>query len=232
MAHIHLPDGVIPVWAVALWYLVGGVVVAGAVWKLRSGETETRKIALGGMAAAASFAVFQLNLPVLGGVHLNLTPLVGVLAGPALGSLIALVVNVLSAMLGHGAWGFLGANTLVNATEVTVAYYVFVSLRRMNWNAFVSSSLSAMAGLGVGSLLMGGIPLVSGLNGVELGGSDLAVYMGALVALNLGVAVVESLVTGFIVTYIVKLRPDLVSGGLLPSESAAGSQNENAEVSA
>nr|WP_243700476.1 hypothetical protein [Halorussus pelagicus] len=34
---------------------------------------------------------------------MNLTGLVGILAGPLLGALIALVVNVFSAALGHGA---------------------------------------------------------------------------------------------------------------------------------
>lgn len=65
------------------------------------------------MAAAAAFAVFQVNVPVFGGVHLSLTALVGILVGPALGAIVAFVVNVLSVLLGHGAWGFLGANTLV-----------------------------------------------------------------------------------------------------------------------
>jgi cobalt/nickel transport system permease protein len=35
MAHIHLPDGVIPLWAVVLWSTVGLAVVGFAVYRLR-----------------------------------------------------------------------------------------------------------------------------------------------------------------------------------------------------
>jgi cobalt/nickel transport system permease protein len=214
MAHIHLPDGVIPLWAVVLWFAVASLVQAWAVRSVRRRGFDTRNVAFAGMAAAASFAVFQLNVPVLGGVHLSLTSLVGILAGPALGTIVALVVNVLSALLGHGAWGFLGANTVVNATEAVVAYYAFQALLGRDWNLFPAASVATMAGLGVGAVVMGVIPLVSGLTGVGMAGLDLAAYMAAMVALNLGVAVVESLVTGSVVNYLGSVRPDLVTGVL------------------
>jgi cobalt/nickel transport system permease protein len=224
MAHIHLPDGVVPLWAVVLWSTVGAAVVGFAVYRLRRRGFETRQVALAGMAAATSFAVFQLNLPVLGGVHLNLTALVGILAGPYLGAVIAFVVNVFSALLGHGAWGFLGANTVVNATEAAIAYHAFQALRRRQWDRFPAATTATMAGLGVGAFVMGAIPLVSGLTSVEFAGLDLAVYMAALVAFNLGVAVVESFVTGFVVSYLGTVRPDLLGD--------AGETVDRREVSA
>jgi cobalt/nickel transport system permease protein len=162
------------------------------------------------MVAAASFAVFQVNIPVLGGVHLSLTALVGILVGPALGAIVAFVVNVLSALLGHGAWGFLGANTLVGVAEVTGGYYVFYGLRHRNWDHFPAATVGTIGGLAAGSILMGAIPVVSGIRGVAMASGDLAVYMSALVAVNLGVAVVEGLVTGSVVQYIASIRPDLI----------------------
>jgi cobalt/nickel transport system permease protein len=60
------------------------------------------------MIAAASFAVFQINIPFAGGVHMNLTPLIGILTGPAIGSLVVLVVNIFSALVGHEDGGLLG----------------------------------------------------------------------------------------------------------------------------
>jgi cobalt/nickel transport system permease protein len=166
------------------------------------------------MVAAASFAVFQVNVPVLGGVHLSLTALVGILVGPALGAIVAFVVNVLSALLGHGAWGFLGANTLVGVVEVLGSYYAFSALRNRQWEHFPAAAVATILGLAAGSLLMGAIPVVSGLRGVAIAGADLAVYMAALVAVNLGVAVVEGLVTGSVVSYIASIRPDLLGAGV------------------
>ena len=210
MAHIHLPEGSIPLWAVGLWSALAAVVLAAAVYRLRRDGLDASHVALGGMVAAASFAVFQINIPVLGGVHLSLSALVGILVGPALGAIVMFVVNVLSAMLGHGAWGFLGANTLVSVVEVAGAYYVFQLLRRTDWSHFPAATLATIGGLAAGSILMGSIPMVSGITGVEISGLDLGIYMLALVAVNLAVAVVEGIVTGSVVSHIASIRPDLL----------------------
>jgi len=210
MAHIHLGEGTFPLWALALWTTIGAILVAAVVYRVRKGGIKTHQIALAGIGAAASFAVFQLNIPVWGGIHMNLTGLVGILAGPLLGSLIALVVNIFSAALGHGAVGLIGANTLVNASEAIVAYYMFKTLMGMDWDVFPASTGAATVGLSAGALLMGAIIVISGVNGSALPRGDLTIAVAGLVGLNLGVAVIEGLLTGFIVNFLASVRPDLV----------------------
>jgi cobalt/nickel transport system permease protein len=156
---------------------------------------------------------------------MNLTGLIGILAGPAIGTLIVLVVNILSAVIGHGAWGLIGANTLVNAAEVIITYYAFVALVRANWDTFPAAATATIAGLGIGGLIMGAIPLVSGIQGTAIQGLDLALYMGALVALNLGVAVAEGLLTGLTVSFLTSMRPDLIKGGVdVTDETETGTE--------
>jgi len=213
MAHIHLGEGSFPLWALVLWTIVGAGLIGTVLWRVRRNGIRTQQIALAGVGAAASFAVFQLNIPVWGGVHMNLTGLVGILAGPALGALIALVVNILSAALGHGAVGLLGANTLVNASEAIVAYYAFRSLLRLDWDVFPASATAATIGLSVGAILMGIIIVVSGVNGSALPRSDLAIAVGGMVGINLGVAIIEGILTGFVVQFLASVRPDLVGVG-------------------
>jgi cobalt/nickel transport system permease protein len=213
MAHIHLGEGSFPLWALALWTAVGVGLISIVVYRVRKGGIKTQHIALAGIGAAASFAVFQLNLPVWGGIHMNLTGLVGILAGPTLGALVALVVNIFSAALGHGAVGLLGANTLVNATEAIVAYYIFKTLMGMDWDVFPASAGAATIGLSAGAILMGAIIVISGVNGSALPRADLTVAVAGLVGLNLGVAVIEGILTGFVVQFLASVRPDLV--GLL-----------------
>jgi cobalt/nickel transport system permease protein len=226
MAHIHLGEGSFPLWALILWTLLGAGLVGLVVYRIRKDGIETRHIALAGIGAAASFAIFQLNIPIWGGIHMNLTGLAGILAGPLLGALIALVVNVFSAALGHGAVGLLGANTLVNATEAVVAYYVFRTLMRMDWDVFPASAGAATLGLSAGALLMGAIVVISGVNGSALPRGDLAIAVAGLVGLNLGVAIVEGFLTGFVVQFLASVRPDLV--GLADREAREGT----AEVAA
>lgn len=212
MAHIHLGEGSFPLWALVLWTVLGIGLLGVATYRVRKNGIRTSQVALAGIGAAASFAVFQLNLPVWGGIHMNLTGLVGILAGPLLGAVIALVVNVFSAALGHGAVGLLGANVLVNATEAIVAYYAFRTLVGMDWDVFPASASAATLGLSTGAVLMGAIIVVSGVNGSALPRSDLAIAVAGMVGLNFGVAVVEGLLTGFIVQFLASIRPDLVPG--------------------
>ena len=223
MAHIHLGDGSFPLWALLLWTTLGVALVGTVVSRVRKGGIETRQIALAGIAAAASLAIFQLNVPVWGGIHMNLTGLVGILAGPLLGALIALVVNIFSAALGHGAVGLLGANTLVNASEAIVAYYAFRTLLRMDWDLFPAGAGASTLGLAAGAVLMGAIIVANGVNGSALPRADLTVAVAGLVGLNLGVAVVEGILTGFVVRFLASVRPDLVGlADRTTSEESAG----------
>jgi cobalt/nickel transport system permease protein len=210
MAHIHLGEGSFPLWALALWTVLGSSLVAAVLYRVRKGGIRTNRIALAGIGAAASFAIFQLNIPVWGGVHMNLTALVGIIAGPALGALVAVVVNGFSAALGHGAVGLLGANVVINAAEAIVAYYAFRTLRRTNWELFPATATAAIVGLSSGAVLMGGIVVLSGVNGSALPRADLALAVTGLVGINVGVAVVEGLLTGFVVQFLASVRPDLI----------------------
>jgi cobalt/nickel transport system permease protein len=210
MAHIHLGEGAFPLWALLLWTVVGAGLLGIVVYRIRKHGIDPSRIALAGIAAAASFAIFQLNLPVWGGIHLNFTALVGILAGPLLGTIIALVVNVFSAALGHGAIGLLGANTLVNATEAVVAFYGFRRLRAAEWDTFPAGTIGATVGLAIGAVLMGVIIVLSGVNGSALPRGELTIAVAGMAALNLGVAVIEGLLTGLIVRFLGSLRPDLI----------------------
>lgn len=212
MAHIHLGEGSFPLWALVLWTVLGVALLGAVTYRVRKGGIKTNQIALAGIGAAASFAIFQLNIPVWGGIHMNLTGLVGILAGPLLGALIALVVNIFSAALGHGAVGLLGANVLVNASEAIIAYYAFRTLLRMDWDIFPASASAATIGLSAGAILMGAIIVISGVNGSALPRSDLTIAVAGMVGVNLGVAVVEGLLTGFIVQFLASVRPDLIPG--------------------
>jgi cobalt/nickel transport system permease protein len=212
MAHIHLGEGSFPLWALILWTVLGTGLIAAVLYRVRKGKIQTNQIALAGVGAAASFAIFQLNIPVWGGVHMNLTALVGIIAGPALGGLIALVVNIFSAALGHGAVGLLGANVIINAGEAIIAYYIFKTLIGLNWDTFPATATAAIVGLSSGAILMGGIIVLSGVNGSALPRADLAVAVAGLVGINVGVAVVEGLLTGFVVQFLASVRPDLIGG--------------------
>nr|WP_319538130.1 energy-coupling factor ABC transporter permease [uncultured Methanospirillum sp.] len=214
MAHIHLEDGSFTVFWVLIWWVIAILLIGVALYLLRSSKKpDPKKITIAAFVTTAAFAIFQVQVPIFGGVHLNLTPLIGILAGPLLGSLIIFVVNILSAAIGHGGWGLVGANVLVNLSEVFVAWIVFRAMKKVVASRFTQAGIASIAALLVGNLVMMVIILVSGIQGVHQSPGDLLTGLSLLAAVNMGVAVIEAFITGFIIVYISRIRPDLLEGG-------------------
>jgi cobalt/nickel transport system permease protein len=211
MAHIHLEDGSFSLSWVIIWWIVALALIGVALWSLRSEGTKNQKrITIAAFVTAAAFAVFQINIPLFGGVHMNLTPLIGILVGPVLGTLVILVINILSAAIGHGGWGLVGANVLVNLSEVIVAYLIFRGAKSIIPDLFSRAGIATFVGLFCGNLVMVGIILDSGIQGVTQSTGQVLTGLSLIIAVNMGVAVIEALLTGLIVRYIGKIRPDLL----------------------
>ena len=108
MSHLHLPDGVLPLW---LW---GGGWLLALLLVWRFGRTpSTQQIAyqgaLGGlMLAAMSLPVGPLDY------HLSLAGPVGILLGAAGGFQVAFTVSALLAFMGHGGVTVIGLNALLS----------------------------------------------------------------------------------------------------------------------
>ena len=211
MAHIHLADGSFTLTWVLVWWIIALVFIGTALWVLRAdGRRDAKRITVAAFITAAAFALFQVNIPLFGGVHLNLTPLVGILAGPVLGSLVVLVINILSAAIGHGGWGLIGANVLINLCEVTVAYGIFRKARAIIPDLFSRAGIATFAGLFCGNLAMVAIILISGIQGVSQTPGQVLAGLALVIAVNMGIAVIEAIITGLIVRYIGNVRPDLL----------------------
>jgi cobalt/nickel transport system permease protein len=174
-------------------------------------RTDNSKIlTLAGMCTAASFAIFQVNIPLFGGVHMNLTPLIGILVGPAVGGIIVFLVNILSAAIGHGGWGMIGANTLVNLTEVSIAYGMYYWLGKAKLSSFSRAGIATLAGLLSGNVVLIVIILISGVQGVTQSLTNILYGLTLLVGVNMGVAAIEAVLTGYAVAYIHRVRPDML----------------------
>ncbi|HMK45779.1 MAG TPA: energy-coupling factor ABC transporter permease [Methanocella sp.] len=214
MAHIHLEDGTFTLlWVIIWWAVALSLITISLIWLRKVKKADNRTITIAAMCTAASFAVFQIEIPVFGGVHLNLTPLIGILIGPALGGIVALIVNIFSAAIGHGGWGLVGANLVINLSEIFTGYYVYRTLERViKAGTLASAGIATLLGLLVGNMIMIAIIMVSGIQGANNDPGSMLYGLSLLAAINMGVAVIEALITGYIVTYIKKIRPDMIQG--------------------
>jgi cobalt/nickel transport system permease protein len=215
MAHIHLEDGSFTLFWVILWWAVALFIIATALVLLRRKQkTDNRRITIAAFCVAAVFVLSQVELPFPGGVvHVSLTPLIGILTGPVIGLFVVFITNILSAVIGHGGWGMIGANTLVNLSEVLVAYGIWRGLKPFFRNVFVRAGTATLCGLILGNFVMMGIIVLSGIQGVTQTPGQIVTGLFLVAAVNTAVAVIEALITGLVVSYIVMMRPDLLDSG-------------------
>jgi len=212
MAHIHLEDGAFTPFWIIVWTLLALGIVWAALFLIRKKNVPPRLIAIAAMCASVGFAVFQVEIPTpIGPVHMNFTPLIGILVGPGLGSLVVIVINIFSAAIGHGGWGMIGANSLVNILEVTLAYYSFRLLksklkRGFFWSGFGSTVISLTASAFFVVLIVA----VSEIQGSQLTKEELVGNLLILAALNTIAGTIEGLVTGYVVSFLGRVRPDLL----------------------
>jgi cobalt/nickel transport system permease protein len=211
MAHIHLEDGSFTLLWVIVWWAVALAIIGIALVILRRPKkADNRKITIAAFCTAAAFVLFQVDIPVAGGLHISLTPLIGILTGPVIGLLIVFITNILSAAVGHGGWGMIGANTLVNFSEVIVAYGIWRGIKSFLPSVFLRAGIATFCGLVIGNIMMMGIILISGIQGVSQSPEQILAGLSLIAAINIGVAVVEALITALVVSYLGTMRPDLL----------------------
>jgi cobalt/nickel transport system permease protein len=158
MSHIHLPDGVLPVWLWVLGYVVA--ILAGAILlRLTKKEELTKRLPLLGMMAAAMVLGAAVEIVPIA-YHVNLTVISGILLGPSLIFLATFVVNVILALFGHGGLTVIGLNTLILSVEGILGYFLFrffwKVLKRLTPATFLATFIallfSTFAMIGVVSL--------------------------------------------------------------------------------
>jgi cobalt/nickel transport system permease protein len=211
MAHIHLTDGSFTLFWVIVWWALALLIIGSALYLIRRQRiADNRRITIAAFCVAAAFVLSQVELPLAGGVHISLTPLIGILTGPVIGVLIVFVINILDAAIGHGGWGMIGANTIVGLSEVLVAYGIWRGLKPFIMNVFVRAVMATLCGLIIGNFVMMGIIALSGIQGVSLSPEEILTGLFIIASVNTAVAVIEALITGLVVVYIGKMRPDLL----------------------
>ena len=261
MSHIHIPDGVLPLWLVLGGWLLTAALVGLAAYRLR-GDTSRSVPLLGVMAAVMLVGMSTEIVPIA--YHLNLSVLAGIVLGPAYGILAALIVSLILAMFGHGGITVVGLNTLVVGFETALGHYLFRVLlagaRRFRTSPALAAGLTTGLTLLTSTLLLIGIVWASGADpgrardtgaldpgtltfanpfdaglvsnrvitreseggAAPGGGFGIAIFAEAVLLLGLIGWVLEGAITGAIVGFVDRVRPDLVRGRARRRAAASG----------
>jgi len=167
MSHLHIPDGVLPLWLWAAGWLLALVAVTVASKRAERSDVR-RKVPLLAVVSALMIVAMSSEIVPLA-YHINLTVIAGVLLGPALSIVAAFIVEVVLAMLGHGGVTVLGLNTLVIAAEMIAGAWLFrilvaaLSRKRIRLAAFSATmvTLALSTTLLVGIVALGGASATS-----------------------------------------------------------------------
>ena len=217
MTHLHIADGVLPwlLWAGGL--LVMAALVAFVSYRHRHDRAD--RLTLLGALAALMLAAMAVPLGPIG--HLSFAPVVGILLGPGLGFLAAVVVNAILALLGHGGITVLGLNALVLGAATMAAQPLYRAARAR----FVPGTAAAVASVcaGVASVLALWVVLLlagGSTDAAHAGHADAAAHTGAVSATSRFVALaspfwilglaVEAIVSASVIGFLARVRPELL----------------------
>ena len=162
MSHIHIPDGVLPLWLVGLGWVLLAAVVWLAVRKASSVDLRRRVPLVGAVAALMLVGMSSEIIPIA--YHINLTVLAGILLGPWLSIISAVIVNVMLALLGHGGVTVIGLNTLVISTEMIAGWFIFGQVVRLlgRRHPAISAAIATVIALALSTVLLVGIVALGG----------------------------------------------------------------------
>ncbi len=161
MSHIHIPDGVLPLWLVAIGWLVTATLLAVALRGLK--ENVTMRLPLLGVMSALMVVAMNVEIAPIA-YHINLTVLSGIILGPALGLLAAFLVNVVLALMGHGGITVAGLNTLLLGTEVVAGWALYRLASRAVARPGLAAGVATWVSLLLSALAMIGIVALSNID--------------------------------------------------------------------
>jgi cobalt/nickel transport system permease protein len=225
MTHMHIPDGILPVWLWVSGFLIMACLLAFSLYRLR-GMDMKKKIPLLGVLSAVMLVAMSLEIIPIA-YHLNLSVATGILLGPSLGFVAAFIVNLMLAFLGHGGITVIGLNTILLGAEAMLGhtfFYLLTTRLSVYWRA----SLATVLALLLVSLLLITIVGVSHVapqafsheQGQEAGPDHghatevpASIATFAIIVLSLGAVgwLIEGAITGAVIRFISQVRPDLLA---------------------
>jgi len=219
---MHIAEGILPGGWAAFWYVMCAPFVGYALVKIAragkgvdTGGVATANKPLIGMVGAAVFIIscMPIPVPVVGSCsHPAGTALAAIIIGPAYGILAALAALILQALfLSHGGISTLGANVFsMGIVGCLAGYAAYALLRRVGLSVFAAALVAGIVG-DWATYATTALELTLGLGKP---GSYAGLYLsisGAFSLTQIPLGIVEGLLTGFAVRFVVQRRPDLVA---------------------
>lgn len=231
MSHMHIPDGVLPLWIVLAGWVATVLILSFCIRRVERIDVK-RKIPLIGIVSALMIVGMTLEIVPIA-YHINLGVIAGIILGPALAFISVFIVDLIIAMFGHGGITVVGLNTIVTGAEAVLGYYLFqmfvvlLGKQSLGW----ASSLAVIVGLFLSTNVMLGIVYTShidlvktfeiehdkdtvhegGVNQTAHNRIDFVRFAKTVFILAPLGWLLEAVITGLVIKYVYRVRPDIIA---------------------
>jgi len=200
---MHISDGVLlaPVW-------VGGYVVSAAVVAVTTKKMRPEDIPKTAIMTSVFFVTSLIHIPIgPTSTHLILNGLIGMILGPLAFVSIFLGLILQAILFQHGGITTVGVNSVIMGLPALLAYKIFNLHHKIQFksNVAVFGALAGACAIILGTLILAFLL-------VATGSEFIGVAKLAFLA-HLPVIVIEAIITGFIASFIMKVKPELLERG-------------------
>jgi len=207
---MHIQEGALSGSTEGIVVLCAGAALAAAGTALGLRKMDYQRVPQVAMLSSAFFVASFIHVPVgPTNVHLVLNGLAGLILGWAAFPALLVALFLQGILFGFGGLTTLGINTLTMALPAVACYYLFHRALRSGHEAatFVAGFAAGAVGIALGALLTA-FALVAA-------GGEFELFAEANLVAHLAVAGIEGLVTGSVVVFLRKVRPELLEAPLL-----------------
>jgi cobalt/nickel transport system permease protein len=219
VSHLHIPDGLLPVWLWGAGLLLALLLLVRSSRRAR--DDSPQRIAYQGALGGLMLAAMAIPLGPLD-YHLTLAGPVGILLGGGGAFQVAFVVSAILALMGHGGLTVIGLNALVLGSAAAIAHRVYRAMahrvRPATAMALGTAAGQAVAGLlwlavvAIGMRFDPGVARAAGGEPGRLG----VVSAIAVVLWAVGIAV-ESAIAFGLARFLARVQPGLLPTGRRPA---------------
>jgi len=200
---MHISDGVlsVPVW-------MGGYVVTAGIVAITTRKMNPHDIPKVAVLTSVFFVASLIHIP-LGptSVHLILNGLVGMILGQMAFVSILVGLTLQAILFQHGGLTTIGVNAVMMGVPALLAYRIFNLHKKFRFrsNEVVFGALAGAAGVFFGTIILAMLLVTTG---------DEFIVVAKYAALaHLPVMIIEGIITGFIASFLLKVKPEILEGG-------------------
>jgi cobalt/nickel transport system permease protein len=207
--HLHIPDGVLPVWLWAPGLGLALLLLAFGARLLRGASPQ--RLAYQSALGALMLAAMMVELP-LGPLdyHLTLVGPVGVLLGAASVFQVVFVASAVLALVGHGGLTVVGLNALVLGAGGSLARPVYLACVGRWGPPAALATATAVTQIVSGALWLAFMALAMHVQSVAA--HRVRLVAGVAFPVYLAGILIESAVALGVARFITRVRPDLLPG--------------------